>query len=264
MRLELAEATRDLALFITAIDSKLRGCDLVKLKLADVFATGSVKERASIMQSKTKTPVRFELTEGTRAALKDWIGNPLMSGHDFLWPGRLRDRPHISTRQYARMLKDWVRSIGLEPSLWHAFDAADEGRPDLQENGQPARRAAPPGPYQDGQHRQIPRRRSGRRVGNFGRRGDLTEPGRLQSRPIADGRAEMACFPKVATHIRLCQERCEGSYADKVNTLINTSWSNCNRFDRFRSVSNCAIEKWLRDFTVFQFSDVLTNHPNRR
>ncbi len=118
VRLELAHATRDLALFNTAIDSKLRGCDLVKLKVADVFATGLVKERASIMQSKTKTPVRFELTEGTRAALNDWITNPLMSGHEYLWPGRLRDRPHISTRQHARMLKDWVRSIGLEPSAY--------------------------------------------------------------------------------------------------------------------------------------------------
>ena len=118
VRLELAHATRDLALFNTAIDSKLRGCDLVKLRVADVFATGLVKERTSIMQSKTKTPVRFELTEGTRAALNEWVADPLMSGHEYLWPGRLRDRPHISTRQYARMLKDWVRSIGLEPSAY--------------------------------------------------------------------------------------------------------------------------------------------------
>lgn len=118
VRLELANTVRDLALFNTAIDSKLRGCDLVKLKVADVYASGAVKERTSILQSKTQTPVRFEITEGTRKSLVDWICHPLMSGHDFLWPGRFHDRPHISTRQYARMLKDWVNSIGLEPSAY--------------------------------------------------------------------------------------------------------------------------------------------------
>jgi site-specific recombinase XerC len=118
VRLELAKAVRDLALFNTAIDSKLRGCDLVRLKVADVFTAGAVKERASILQSKTQTPVRFEITDGTRKALAAWISHPLMAGHEFLWPGRLHDRPHISTRQYARMLKEWVRSIGLEPSAY--------------------------------------------------------------------------------------------------------------------------------------------------
>lgn len=101
-----------------AVDSKLRGCDLVVLKVADVFATGAVKERVSILQSKTKTPVRFEITEGTRASLLAWIKHSDMAGQEFLWPGRFYDRPHISTRQYARLLKDWVKSIGLEPSAY--------------------------------------------------------------------------------------------------------------------------------------------------
>jgi len=118
VRLELANAVRDLALFNLAIDSKLRGCDLVGLKVADVYTTGSVKERASVLQSKTKTPVRFEITEGTRKSVAAWINDPLMSGHKYLWPGRFHDRPHISTRQYARMLKNWVKSVGLEPSAY--------------------------------------------------------------------------------------------------------------------------------------------------
>ena len=118
VRLQLAGASRDLALFNMAVDSKLRGCDLVRLKVADVYAAGVVKERASILQSKTQSPVRFEITEGTRKSIADWINQPIMSGHDFLWPGRFHDRPHISTRQYARLLKDWVRSIGLEPSAY--------------------------------------------------------------------------------------------------------------------------------------------------
>lgn len=118
VRLEIANAARDLALFNMAIDSKLRGCDLVCLKVADVYATGSVKERASVLQSKTKTPVRFELTEGTRKSVATWIENPLMIGHNYLWTGRFRDRLHISTRQYARTLKGWVQSIGREPSAY--------------------------------------------------------------------------------------------------------------------------------------------------
>ena len=118
VRLELAGAVRDLALFNLAVDSKLRGCDLVRLKVADVFSGGAVKERTSILQSKTKSPVRFEITDGTRRTLMEWISNQVMIGHEYLWPGRFHDRPHISTRQYARLLKDWVCSIGLEPSAY--------------------------------------------------------------------------------------------------------------------------------------------------
>jgi len=117
VRLELANCVRDLALFNLA-DSKLRGCDLVKLRVVDVYASGTIKERASILQSKTKTPVRFEITDGTRKALAEWINDPQMRGHDHLWPGRVHDRLHISTRQYARLLKHWVCSIGLDPSAF--------------------------------------------------------------------------------------------------------------------------------------------------
>ena len=106
VRLELAENHRDLALFNLAIDSKLRGCDLVSLKVSDVYAAGQVTERASIIQSKTLKPVRFEISEGTRKSL------------EFLWPGRFNERLHISTRQYARLVRDWVISIGLEPSQY--------------------------------------------------------------------------------------------------------------------------------------------------
>lgn len=73
VRLEISEKVRDLAIFNLAIDSKLRGCDLVKLKATDVFAAGQVKERTSITLSKTKKPVHFEITEGTRISLADWL-----------------------------------------------------------------------------------------------------------------------------------------------------------------------------------------------
>ena len=118
VRLELAVSTRDLALFNMAIDSKLRGCDLVRLLVSDAYVAGCVKERTSIMQSKTKQPVQFEITEGTRKSLRAWINDPAMIGSDFLWPGRFHDPNHISTRQYARLVKHWVASIGLEPSAF--------------------------------------------------------------------------------------------------------------------------------------------------
>jgi len=118
VRLEIADNHRNLALFNLAIDSKLRGCDLVCLKVADVFAAGQVKERASIIQSKTQKPVRFEITEETRKSLLRWMDEPLMTGSEYLWLGRFHDRLHISTRQYARLVREWVKSIGLEPSAY--------------------------------------------------------------------------------------------------------------------------------------------------
>lgn len=90
----------------------------MKLKVADVYAAGQVTERASIIQSKMRKAVRFEITEGTRNSLYDWLEDPLMTGSEFLWPGRFQDRFHISTRQYARMVRAWVSSIGLEPSSY--------------------------------------------------------------------------------------------------------------------------------------------------
>lgn len=116
VRLEMAGNLRDLALFNTAIDSKLRGCDLVRMKVRDVYAAGSVKERTSVIPSKTGKPVRFEITETTRHALQRWIADSEMTGSEFLWPSRVHGSPHLSTRQYARIMRGWVISIGLEPS----------------------------------------------------------------------------------------------------------------------------------------------------
>ena len=87
VRLELAENHRDLALFNMAIDSKLRGCDLVKMKVVDVMTSGQIKERASVLQSKTQKPVRFEISEGTRASVEKWMEDELMVGSEYLWPG---------------------------------------------------------------------------------------------------------------------------------------------------------------------------------
>ena len=115
-RLELAGNLRDLALFNVAIDSKLRGCDLVALKADHLIRDGRVRERVSVVQSKTNKPVQFELAENTRETVSSWIRSPEMIRCQFLFPSRFHDRPHISTRQYGRLVRDWVVSIGLEPS----------------------------------------------------------------------------------------------------------------------------------------------------
>ena len=116
VRLELAKNHRDLALFNMAIDSKLRGCDLVKMKVIDVIASGRIKERALVLQSKTEKHVRFEIYEGIQVLIEKWMEDELMVGSEYLWPGRFRERLHISTQQYARIVRDWLTSIGLEAS----------------------------------------------------------------------------------------------------------------------------------------------------
>jgi len=115
VRLQMLGKTRDLALFNLAIDSKLRSCDLVALRTSDIVMAGSVRERAVIVQQKTGRPGQFELTEQTREAVDAWISR--LNAHDrgYLFPSRVHDCLHLSTRQYARIVNQWVASIGLDP-----------------------------------------------------------------------------------------------------------------------------------------------------
>ncbi len=116
IRLQLSNQTKQLALFNLAIDSKLRGCDLVRLKVSDVSQGSRVSSRAIVMQQKTHRPVQFEITEQTRESLKVWISQAKLRSDDYLFPSRIHDSPHISTRQYGRIVEKWVKSIGLDPS----------------------------------------------------------------------------------------------------------------------------------------------------
>jgi len=118
MRLQMGGHLRDLALFNLAIDSKLRGCDLVGLGVQDVWHSGQVTSRAIIMQQKTGRPVQFEITEQTRVALAAWIYDQKLKPDDFLFPSRVKSAPHLSRRQYARLLKSWLEDIGLDPGLY--------------------------------------------------------------------------------------------------------------------------------------------------
>ncbi len=117
-RLELKKRVRDLALFNLAIDSKLRACDLTRLRVEDVAAGGEVKTRGIIVQKKTGRPVQFEITEQTRSAVLNLMRRHYLRSGDYLFPSRLAHSPHLSTRQYARIVQGWVGSIGLNPATY--------------------------------------------------------------------------------------------------------------------------------------------------
>ncbi len=162
VRLQIKAGKRDLAMFNLAIDSKLRGCDLVRLKIEDVYANGRARDRATVVQKKTSRPVQFELTEQTRRSVEEWLA--VVKGHDgrYLFPSRIHDQPHISTRQYARIVHSWVRSAGLdEISLWHPFNAANEGGANLQEDRKFEGGSASARTLEVGEHRPLPRHRGG-------------------------------------------------------------------------------------------------------
>ena len=114
IRLRMLGRTRYLALFNRAIDSKLRGCDLVRIRVADVVHGTRVLPRATVLQQKTGLPVRFELTEQTRSAVQDWINSAHLGTGDYLFTSRKHISPHITTRQYSRIVDGWVSLIGLD------------------------------------------------------------------------------------------------------------------------------------------------------
>jgi integrase len=118
VRLQVYRRTRELALFDLGIDSKLRACDLLKLKVRDVCHGERVAVRAIVVQQKTSKPVQFEITESTRTALTDWIRLSGLASENFLFPSRVRASPHLSIRQYARIVDSWVEEIGLDPAAY--------------------------------------------------------------------------------------------------------------------------------------------------
>ncbi|MDR7334538.1 tyrosine-type recombinase/integrase [Roseateles asaccharophilus] len=113
VRLQMEGRVRELALFNLGIDSKLRGCDLVALRVRDVSHGEQMATRAIVMQHKTQRPVQFEITQATRDAVQAWIRQAGLKSEDFLFPSRLHESPHLGTRQYARILGHWVDELGL-------------------------------------------------------------------------------------------------------------------------------------------------------
>ena len=109
---------RDGALFDLAIDSKLRGCDLVRIRTSDLTSdltsVGSFRDRATVIQQKTGRPVQFEIMSEARRSLKAWLDRRGGTIRDFVFPSRVDYLGHLSTRQYARLVDEWVSTIGLD------------------------------------------------------------------------------------------------------------------------------------------------------
>src|SRR5215475_3466955 len=117
-KLQVEGRVRDLALFNLAIDSKLRGCDVVSLKVEDIARSGYTADRATVRQKKTGRPVKFELTEATRQAVDDYLKEAGKRSGDYLFAGRRGSNCGLTTRQYARLLAEWIASVGLDPRLF--------------------------------------------------------------------------------------------------------------------------------------------------
>jgi integrase len=122
-KLQVEKRTRDLAMFNLAIDSKLRGCDVVSLKVEDVAPRGITVDRATVRQRKTGHPVRFELSEQTREAVDDYIRSAPRRVGEFLFHSRRHTDQGLTTRQYSRLVSAWIAGIGLDPALYgtHSF-----------------------------------------------------------------------------------------------------------------------------------------------
>jgi len=114
--LQVSHRTRDLALFDLALDSKLRGCDLIRLRVSDLMSPSGVKRRVMILQQKTGRPVQFEVTEQARRSIAAWIESKHLEAGDWLFPSRMKKGWHLSTRQYARLVDKWVALVGLDPA----------------------------------------------------------------------------------------------------------------------------------------------------
>lgn len=118
VRLQISNRVRDLALFNLAKDSKLRGCDLVHLRVDDVMQGDQVRTRALVSQRKTGAPVQFEITEQARAAIASWVRGKTLKGSDWLFPSRVDKSKPMTTRQYGRLVDEWIEAIGLAPSAY--------------------------------------------------------------------------------------------------------------------------------------------------
>jgi len=152
---------RDLAMFNLAIDSKLRGCDVVAIKVEDVARNGHAVDRATVRQRKTGRPVRFELTEHTRQAIEGYLKSSLKKPGEFLFTGRRSGRS-MSPRQYGRLVSDWLIGIGLDPHLYgtHSF-AANQSDTDLPPHRESASGPASARPHQNREYCPVSRHRCG-------------------------------------------------------------------------------------------------------
>jgi len=118
IRLKSARQMRELALFNLAVDSNLSACDIVQLRVCDIARGRHILSRATVAQLEAQGAMRFEITDETRDSVAAWIVHQELESDQYLFPSRLSESPHLSTRQYARLVASWVRSIGLDPGVY--------------------------------------------------------------------------------------------------------------------------------------------------
>jgi len=134
------------------------GCDLVRLQTDDVYGGGRVRDRATVIQKKTGRPVQFEITEQTRAAVQDWLSSLGARSGRYLFPSRFRKRPHISTRQYARIVHGWVAGAGLDSSAYGTHSMRRTKPAQIyKKTGKPEGGSASAWRYQARKHRPLSR-----------------------------------------------------------------------------------------------------------
>ena len=159
-KLQIERRTRDLAMFNLAIDSKLRGCDVIAIRVEDIAPNGYALARATVRQRKTGRPVRFELTEQTRQAVDDYLKVTGKVAGGFLFTSRRRPSEAMTTRQYARLVAEWFAGIGLDLHVQHPLTASHEGNLDLPPHRQPACGPAIAWPHEVGKYGPVSRHRS--------------------------------------------------------------------------------------------------------
>src|SRR5215213_6419729 len=159
-KLQIEGRARDLAMFNLAIDSKLRGCDVVTIRVEDVAAGGYTADRATVRQKKTGRPVRFELSEQTRQAVDDYLKATCQTARRILVHRPSRSWPQHNNAPIcpARVGLDRKRGARSE-AIWYAFTAPDESDPDLSTNRQSPGCPAFARAYQDRKHSQVSRDR---------------------------------------------------------------------------------------------------------
>jgi len=156
-KLQIEGRVRDLAMFNLAIDSKLRGCDVVAIRVEDVAAGGYTADRATVRQRKTGRPVRFELSEQTRQAVDDYLKATGKRQGEFLFTGRRGPDRSLTTRQYARLVSEWIGSIGWTRGYLGRIHCDAQSYIDLSADRQPEGCPALARAYQDRKHGPISR-----------------------------------------------------------------------------------------------------------
>src|SRR5437588_5790271 len=164
----MQERMRELALFDLDIDSKLRACDLVQLRVRDVCHGDRVAARAIVLQQKSQRPVQFEITAQTREALETWIKRARLKSESFLFPSRVSKSPHLGARQYANRRSLGRGNRSRSEFVRNTFDAQDESIVALPTHEEPQGGSAASRAHQARKPSTISRHRGRRRTGDRG------------------------------------------------------------------------------------------------